>query len=124
MTQPLAETRIDLDAYFERIGYDGERAPTLATLRAIHARHATMIPFENLSPLLRQPVRLDLASLQDKLLHQGRGGYCFEQNLLLRAVLLALGFQVRGLAARVRWNVPDEVVTASLRPSGAAPARL
>ena len=45
MTQPLAETRIDLDAYFERIGYHGERTPTLATLRAIHAQHATMIPF-------------------------------------------------------------------------------
>lgn len=112
MTQPLAETRIDLDAYFQRIGYDGERTPTLTTLRAIHTLHATTIPFENLSPLLRQPVRLDLASLQDKLIHQGRGGYCFEQNLLLRAVLLALGFQVRGLAARVRWNVPDEVITA------------
>jgi N-hydroxyarylamine O-acetyltransferase len=71
-----------------------------------------MIPFENLTPLLHQAVRLDLASLQDKLVQRGRGGYCFEQNLLLRAVLLALGFQVRGLAARVRWNVPEEVITA------------
>ena len=112
MTQPLTETSIDLDAYFQRIGYDGERTPTLDTLRAIHARHATMIPFENLTPLLRQPVRLDTASLQHKLVQRGRGGYCFEQNLLLRAVLLALDFRVSGLAARVRWNVPDEVVTA------------
>jgi N-hydroxyarylamine O-acetyltransferase len=112
MTQPLAETAIDLDAYFQRIAYSGDRTPTLATLQAIHAQHATMIPFENLTPLLRQPVRLDIASLQNKLVHSGRGGYCFEQNLLLRAVLLALGFRVSGLAARVRWNVPDEVVTA------------
>ena len=112
MTNPLAETAIDLDAYFQRIAYAGDRTPTLATLRAIHTRHATMIPFENLTPLLRQPVRLDIASLQHKLIHRGRGGYCFEQNLLLRAVLLALGFRVSGLAARVRWNVPDEVVTA------------
>ncbi len=29
----------DIDAYFERIGYSGERAPTLATLAAIHVRH-------------------------------------------------------------------------------------
>jgi N-hydroxyarylamine O-acetyltransferase len=57
-------------------------------------------------------VRLDLAALQHKLVQSGRGGYCFEQNLLLLAVLHALGFQVTGLAARVRWNVPDEVVTA------------
>lgn len=112
MTQPLADASIDLDAYFRRIGYDGERTPTLATLRAIHARHASAIPFENLTPLLGQPVRLDLASLQEKLVHGGRGGYCFEQNLLLRTVLLALGFRVTGLAARVRWNVPDGVVTA------------
>jgi N-hydroxyarylamine O-acetyltransferase len=110
MTHP--ETSIDLDAYFQRIDYDGERTPTLATLQAIHAQHAMAIPFENLTPLLRQPVRLDLASLQDKLIHRGRGGYCFEQNLLLRAVLLALGFRVTGLAARVRWNVPAEAVTA------------
>ena len=112
MTNAIPQNTIDLDAYFRRIDYDGERMPTLATLRAIHARHATTIPFENLTPLLHQPVRLDLASLQHKLVQSGRGGYCFEQNLLLHAVLLALGFQVTGLAARVRWNVPDEVVTA------------
>ncbi len=112
MTNPLTETSIDLDAYFQRIGYTGERTPTLATLQAIHLRHATAIPFENLTPLLHQPVRLDLASLQHKLVQSGRGGYCFEQNLLLLAVLRVLGFQMTGLAARVRWNVPDDVVTA------------
>jgi N-hydroxyarylamine O-acetyltransferase len=112
MTHRLSEEQLDLDAYFQRIGYAGERSPTLATLQAIHLRHATIIPFENLTPLLHQPVRLDLAALQHKLVQSGRGGYCFEQNLLLLAVLRALGFQVTGLAARVRWNVPDEVVTA------------
>lgn len=110
--QRQPEDKFDLDAYFQRIGYDGERTPTLATLQAIHLRHASTIPFENLAPFLCQPVRLDLASLQHKLVQSERGGYCFEQNLLLHAVLRALGFQVSGLAARVRWNVPDEVVTA------------
>jgi hypothetical protein len=32
------EKNIDLDAYFQRIGYDGERMPTLVTLQAIHIR--------------------------------------------------------------------------------------
>ncbi len=35
-----------------------------------------------------------------------RGGYCFEQNLLLKTTLETLGFAVTGLAARVRWMAP------------------
>jgi N-hydroxyarylamine O-acetyltransferase len=97
---------IDLNAYFQRIGHSGDRSPTLTTLQAIHLCHAKAIAFENLNPLLKQPVLLDLESLQRKLIHERRGGYCFEQNLLLRSVLLTLGFQVTGLAARVLWGLP------------------
>lgn len=100
---------IDLDAYFDRIGYVGERAPTLDTLRALIVRHTETIAFENLDPLLGRPVRLDAASLQQKLVRDRRGGYCFEQNLLLSHVLQDLGFEVTGLAARVLWNAPDDV---------------
>jgi N-hydroxyarylamine O-acetyltransferase len=104
----MAET-IDLDGYFRRIGYSGARAPTLETLGAIHLRHALTIPFENLDPFLRRPVRLDLATLEQKLVRSRRGGYCFEHNLLFKAALDALGFDVEGLAARVMWNLPDGV---------------
>lgn len=105
-------TEINLDAYFERIGYRGDRAPSLKTLQAIQQQHAQAIAFENFNSLLKQPVLLDLASLQQKLVHAGRGGYCFEQNSLLRSVLLAMGFEVRSLAARVLWNVPEGTITA------------
>jgi N-hydroxyarylamine O-acetyltransferase len=98
MTQPLTETSIDLDAYLQRIGYDGERTPTLDTLRAIHARHATMIPFENLTPLLRQPVRLDTASLQHKLVQRGRGGYCFEDEVVTARGHMLLRVDIDGQA--------------------------
>lgn len=102
---------VDIDAYFARLGYRGSAAPTLATLKSLHALHAEKIPFENLSPFLGEPVKLDPASLQEKMLERGRGGWCFEQNLLLSYVLLDLGFDVTRLAARVRWNVPEGVVT-------------
>jgi N-hydroxyarylamine O-acetyltransferase len=102
---------IDLDAYFQRIGYIGERTPTLKTLQSIHQHHAEAIAFENLNSFLSQPVPLDLKSLQQKLIHEGRGGYCFEQNLLLRSVLIAVGFQVTNLAARVLWNLPEGTIT-------------
>ncbi|MDR3513828.1 MAG: arylamine N-acetyltransferase [Caulobacteraceae bacterium] len=98
----------DLDAYLARVGYAGPREPTLATLAALHALHPAAIPFENLDPLLERPVRLDLASLQAKLVAQRRGGYCFEQNALFRAALQALGFSVTGLSGRVRWMSPPD----------------
>ena len=100
----------DLDAYFQRIGYHGPRTPTLATLQAIHVRHPAAIPFENLDVLLGRSLPLDLPSVEQKLVFGGRGGYCFEQNTLFAAALRALGFRIRTLSGRVRWNVPAEQV--------------
>lgn len=100
---------IDLVAYFKRIGYSGETQPNLDTLRALHLRHTETIPFENLNPLLGWPVRLDIESLQQKLVHAKRGGYCYEQNLLFKTVLESMGFRALGLAARVRWNTAPGV---------------
>ena len=108
--QRTPEAAIDLDAYFKRIGYDGVRKTTLDTLRAIQLRHTETIAFENLNPLMGWPVLLDVESLQQKLVRDGRGGYCFEQNLLLKHALDTLGFRVTGLAARVLWNMPEGVV--------------
>jgi N-hydroxyarylamine O-acetyltransferase len=102
---------VDLDAYFQRIGYKGDRSPTLETLQAIHQCHTVAIAFENLNPFLHRPVSIDLQSLQQKLIYSQRGGYCFEQNILLHAVLIALGFQVTNLAARVLWNRPEGILT-------------
>ena len=103
---------IDIEAYFARIGHAGPRAPTLDTLRELHLRHVQAIPFENLDPLLGRPVRLDLHALAQKLVRDGRGGYCFEHNLLFGHVLRTLGFRVTGLAARVLWNAAADAITA------------
>ena len=106
-----SKTTFDLRGYFDRIGYNGSLDPTIETLRGIHLRHAQAIPFENLNPLLRIPVILDIDSLYKKLVLDGRGGYCFEHNLLLMHVLKTLGFNVKGLGARVLWNVPEGTIT-------------
>lgn len=101
---------VAVDTYFRRIGYTGPREATLDTLAAIHLHHPQAIPFENLDPLLKRPIGLDNGALERKLLRSGRGGWCFEQNLLLWDVLRSLGFQITGLAARVMWNMPEGVV--------------
>ena len=95
---------LDIDTYFRRIDYAGARQPTLRTLTDLHLAHATHIPFENLDVFLRRPIRIDLPSIQSKLVYDNRGGYCYEQNLLFAAVLERLGFSVTLLAARVRFG--------------------
>ncbi|MGF6649805.1 N-hydroxyarylamine O-acetyltransferase [Paraburkholderia youngii] len=95
---------VNLEKYFARIGYPGPRAATLEVLRAIHRLHPAAIPFENLNPLTRQPVRLELEAIERKLVIQKRGGYCFEQNILFANVLMQLGFKVTPMLARVIWG--------------------
>jgi N-hydroxyarylamine O-acetyltransferase len=96
-----ASDTIDIDAYLKRIGYAGTREPTLETLRALHALHAGAISFENLDVLLKRRIHLGAAALEQKLVRDKRGGYCFEQNGLFAAALETLGYDVTGLAARV-----------------------
>jgi N-hydroxyarylamine O-acetyltransferase len=99
-----SQALFDLGAYLRRTGYAGLLAPTPEALRGLHLAHATHIPFENLDILLGRPIRLDLESLQAKLVRDGRGGYCFEQNTLFAEVLERVGFRVKRLAARVRFG--------------------
>lgn len=94
---------IDLDAYLKRIGYTKELQLTRATLDGLHLAHALSIPFENLDILLGRPIRIDLPSIQAKLVAAERGGYCFEHNRLFAAVLKTIGFSVTFLAGRVRY---------------------
>lgn len=93
---------LDIEAYLARLGHTGGAKPDLDTLRVLHREHVAAIPFENLEIMLGRPVQLDLPALQDKLLHSRRGGYCYEHNLLFAAALERIGFDVTGLAARVR----------------------
>ncbi|MFG2992858.1 arylamine N-acetyltransferase [Streptomyces sp. NPDC048257] len=102
---------LDLDAYLARIGFpgdagdagaSGELRPDLPTLYAVHRAHTAAIAFESLDVLLDRPVALDLKSIEDKLVHRRRGGYCYEQNSLLAAALERIGFEVSGRGARNR----------------------
>jgi N-hydroxyarylamine O-acetyltransferase len=92
---------LDLDAYLARIGTDGRPG-----MSEVHRAHVMSIPFENLDPRRGIPVSLELEDLERKLVGRRRGGYCFEQNLLLKAALEALGVEVELLLARVRVGGP------------------
>ena len=95
---------LDLEAYLARIG--SPRSSERPGLADLHRAHVAAIPFENLDPRRGIPVSLELEDLEDKLVRRRRGGYCFEHNLLLKAVLEALGAGVDMFLARVRVGRP------------------
>lgn len=97
----MSADAFDQGAWLERIGYEGPRVANLETLQWLIAAHARAISYESIDVLLNRPPKLDLASLQAKMIRGGRGGYCFEQNMLFRAGLMSLGYQVTSLQARV-----------------------
>ena len=108
----MSATLTDVALYLRRLGHDQPPAPTLSTLRALQARHTAAFPFETLSTLLRLPVPVDLPSIERKLLHDGRGGYCYELNRLFLALLHTLGFDARAIAARVLMGEAEDAVPA------------
>ncbi|KDO31077.1 hypothetical protein SPRG_19600 [Saprolegnia parasitica CBS 223.65] len=115
---------MDLDAYLARIGLTRDALTadvSLTQLATIVTHHGRAIPFENLAgcgvfPIAHatngEVVSLQLDNIVQKLVHDKRGGYCFEQNGLLAAVLRSLGYVVATHSARVVManNDPEKAV--------------
>jgi N-hydroxyarylamine O-acetyltransferase len=87
----MVDESFDQEGWLSRIGYSGSRSPTLQTLRGLIFAHAHTVSYESLDIMLGRVPRLDVASLQKKMIVGGRGGYCFEQNMLFRAGLRSWG---------------------------------
>lgn len=94
-------TTLDTALYLRRLDLPTPAAPTLDALTRLQTRHNAVVPFETLASLMREPVAIDLPSVQRKVLQATRGGYCYELNGLFLALLQTLGFDVRAIAARV-----------------------
>ncbi|MGC5700523.1 arylamine N-acetyltransferase [Pseudomonas sp. NFXW11] len=109
MSQPHL---MNFDLYLRRLGFHSTPAATLETLRELQLRHVCEFAFESLSTLLRLPVPIDLPSVERKILHEGRGGYCYELNQSFMALLQHLGYEVRGITGRVVMGGPEDAHTA------------
>ena len=90
-----------VDGYLERIGASRPERADAAALAELQLRHLRSVPFENLSIHLGEPIVLEEAALVDKLVGRRRGGFCYELNGAFAALLSALGYEVRLMAARV-----------------------
>jgi N-hydroxyarylamine O-acetyltransferase len=97
----MSVTQLDQRAWLARIGYTGPLTPTLKTLNQLIFAHSHSIPYETLDIMLGRPPKLDVPTLQQKMIASRRGGYCFEQNMLFRAGLRSLGYRITSLQGRV-----------------------
>ena len=107
MYEEYYEPLPDVDAYLERIGYDGPRACTVEVLDALLERQQMSVPFEDLEVFAEGKVpSLAVHDIFDKVVVRRRGGYCFEVNGGFYELLRALGFDCWSVTARIREGRP------------------
>lgn len=89
-------------AYFKRIGLEmpDSIVPDSELLKKLEYAHCTTVPYENLDIIRGIPLSLDPDALYEKVVVQGKGGFCFELNGLFGWLLRELGYKVTEYAAR------------------------
>lgn len=85
---------MELSDYLERIGYKGTLKVNLETLTALHRAHLFTISYENLDIHLGRRLTVEPERIFDKIVNQGRGGWCYEMNGLFGWALKTAGFDV------------------------------
>jgi N-hydroxyarylamine O-acetyltransferase len=88
-------------AYLERIAVPRPLTADTVTLHVLHRAHQLMVPFENLSMHLDEPISLAALDLIDKIVYRARGGICYELNGAFALLLQSFDCQVTRVAARV-----------------------
>jgi len=83
-----------MDMLLERIGLPVMPSADLDGLRALHRAYVDPVPYENIAVQLGETRPLDEAALIERMCADGRGGYCFEINTVLAALLRGCGFTV------------------------------
>lgn len=91
------------DEYLNVVGLE-RKPPDLAFLTELTSRHAASFSFSSVGPMLGDDLPLDIEAVYRRIVVNHRGGYCFEQNGLMQAVLAELGFTVNLCLARVIYN--------------------
>ena len=92
---------LSVENYLKRISFQGEIQTNQRTLVALHRNHILNIPFENLDIHYGRKIILDLNRIEQKVIANRRGGFCYELNGLFGALLSQLGYDVRLISARV-----------------------
>jgi len=89
-----------LEEYFCRIGFNRVPASDFETLSAVMQAQLCSVPFENTEVQAGRIPSLKPEDIVQKIVHDGRGGYCYELNGLFAMALENIGFRYYFAAAR------------------------
>ncbi|MCX7677463.1 MAG: arylamine N-acetyltransferase [Alteraurantiacibacter sp.] len=106
----IADEQARLAAYLARLRLPTAPPATAKGLAQVQAAHRQAIPFENIDVLLGKTPAIGSHAVFAKLVEQGRGGYCFEQNRLYADMLAAMGIATRPLLARPRLAMSADLI--------------
>ncbi|MGI9621845.1 MAG: arylamine N-acetyltransferase family protein [Acidimicrobiales bacterium] len=109
-SDPRAVDDPDLLRYLDRIGIEAVPEVSLESLEALQRAHLSAVPFENLHVFWGVGVMTDSDWSIDKIVRQGRGGWCFEANGAFATLLRWVGFDVKQLGAAVLVDGPNSVI--------------
>lgn len=93
---------MDVQAYLKRISVNKEELLTLEYLAKLQKNHMERIPFENLDVTRKVEIKLIIDRFYEKVMGNGRGGFCYELNGLFQQLLSRLGFQSHLISCTVK----------------------
>jgi len=92
---------MNLNSYLQRIKISQLEKPNLSFLSELQKHHLLTVPFENLDIHQGEKIVLDENRIYEKIVDNGRGGFCYELNSLFCSLLHSLDFSVSMVSSRV-----------------------
>ncbi|HHO5062397.1 TPA: arylamine N-acetyltransferase [Staphylococcus aureus] len=84
-----------------KVDNSGIDEPTLEALDYYTKHYMLTVPFENIDVQNKVKISVSIDDIYDKIVHQNRGGYCYEMNHLFQSYLKEKGFDVRIVSATI-----------------------
>lgn len=75
--------------------------PSIEALNYYATRFMLTVPFENIDVQNGKPISVDIDALFNKIVHDKRGGFCYELNTFFKAYLQQKGFNPELMSATI-----------------------
>lgn len=95
-----------VEKFLKRIGFSGTPKVDYYTLAQLQTKFLLSVPFENLDMHYCDGVAFGIEAAYDKIVERNRGGYCYECNSLMYAMLCEMGFRVDIYSGRMTIDGP------------------